>query len=234
MRKKASICLLLIIIANILMANLVHAATTNPFSVTNAKGKKGDEVTVVISLDKELEFAAADLSLEYDPTKLEYVKYTELELFEASAMNIAKNNSDNGKIAIGYVSNPDTATTKKKPGKMVSITFKIKSGSNETTNLVLKCPTLKTDSGEDIPVSDAHAVITIENGSGGSSNNNGGNNNGYGGSTNNNSGTGGKSNQSNSPLPYTGTNVKNVIFLLFIVIGLNVVLYKKYIEYKDI
>ena len=240
MKKKASICLLLIIIANILMANLVHGATTNPFSVTNAKGKKGDEVTVVISLDKELEFAAADLTLEYDPTKLEYVKYTELELFEASAMNIAKNNSDNGKIAIGYVSNPDTATEKKNPGKMVSITFKIKSGSNETTNLVLKCLTLKTDSGEDIPVSDAHAVITIENGSGGSSNNNNnnGSNNGSGGSTNNNnnnnSGTGGKSNQSNSPLPYTGTNVKNIIFLLFIVIGLNVFLYKKYIEYKDI
>lgn len=234
MKKKASICLLLIIIANILMANLAHGATTNPFSVTNAKGKKGDEVTVVISLDKELEFAAADLSLEYDPTKLEYVKYTELELFEASAMNIAKNNSDNGKIAIGYVSNPDTATTKKSPGKMVSVTFKIKSGSNETTNLVLKCLTLKTDSGEDIPVSDAHAVITIENGSGGSSNNNGGNNNGSSGSTNNNSGTGGKSNQSNSLLPYTGTNVKHIIFLLFIVIGLNVFLYKKYIEYKDI
>ena len=241
MKKKASICLLLIIIANILMANLVHGATTNPFSVTNAKGKKGDEVTVVISLDKELEFAAADLTLEYDPTKLEYVKYTELELFEASAMNIAKNNSDNGKIAIGYVSNPDTATTKKNPGKMVSITFKIKSGSNETTNLVLKCLTLKTDSGEDIPVSDAHAVITIENGSGGSSNNNNnnGSNNGSGSSTNNNnsnnnSGTGGKSNQPNSPLPYTGTNVKNIMFLLFIVIGLNVFLYKKYIEYKDI
>ena len=234
MKKKASICLLLIIIANILMANLAHGATTNPFSVTNAKGKKGDVVTVVISLDKELEFAAADLSLEYDPTKLEYVKYTELELFEASAMNIAKNNSDNGKIAIGYVSNPDTATTKKSPGKMVSVTFKIKSGSNETTNLVLKCLTLKTDSGEDIPVSDAHAVITIENGSGGSSNNNGSNNNGSGSSTNNNSGTGGKSNQSNSPLPYTGTNVKHIIFLLFIVIGFNVFLYKKYIEYKDI
>ncbi len=234
MRKKASICILLIIIASVFMTNLVHGATTNPFSVTNAKGKKGDEVTVVISLDKELEFAAADLSLEYDTTILEYVKYTELELFEASAMNIAKNNSDNGKIAIGYVSNPDTATTKKSPGKMVSVTFKIKSGSNETTNLVLKCTTLKTDSGEDIPVSNAHAVITIENGSGGSSNNNGSNNNGSGSSTNNNSGTGGKSNQSNSPLPYTGTNVKNVIFLLFIVIGLNVVLYKKYIEYKDI
>ena len=234
MRKKASICILLIIIASVFMTNLVHGATTNPFSVTNAKGKKGDEVTVVISLDKELEFAAADLSLEYDPTKLEYVKYTELELFEASAMNIAKNNSDNGKIAIGYVSNPDTATTKKSPGKMVSVTFRIKSGSNETTNLVLKCTTLKTDSGEDIPVSNAHAVITIENGSGGSSNNNGSNNNGSGSSTNNNSGTGGKSNQSNSPLPYTGTNVKNVIFLLFIVIGLNVFLYRKYIEYKDI
>ena len=234
MRKKASICILLIIIVSVFMTNLVHGATTNPFSVTNAKGKKGDEVTVVISLDKELEFAAADLSLEYDPTKLEYVKYTELELFEASAMNIAKNNSDNGKIAIGYVSNPDTATTKKSPGKMVSVTFRIKSGSNETTNLVLKCTTLKTDSGEDIPVSNAHAVITIENGSGGSSNNNGSNNNGSGSSTNNNSGTGGKSNQSNSPLPYTGTNVKNVIFLLFIVIGLNVFLYRKYIEYKDI
>ncbi len=240
MKKKASICLLLIIIVNVLMANLVHGATTNPFSVTSAKGKKGDEVTVVISLDKELEFAAADLTLEYDPTKLEYVKYTELELFEASAMNITKNNSDNGKIAIGYVSNPDTATEKKNPGKMVSITFKIKSGANENTNLVLKCTTLKTDSGESVPTSNAYAVITIENGSGGSSNNNNnnGSNTGSGGSTNNNnnnnSGTGGKSNQSNSPLPYTGTNAKQIIFLFFIVIGLNLYLYRKYIEYKDI
>lgn len=41
-------------------------------------------------------------------------------------MSIVKNNSDTGKIAIGYVSNPNPTDLLKSPGQMLSITFKIK------------------------------------------------------------------------------------------------------------
>ena len=225
MKKKASICLLLIIIANILMANLVHGATTNPFSVTNAKGKKGDEVTVVISLDKELEFAAADLTLEYDPTKLEYVKYTELELFEASAMNIAKNNSDNGKIAIGYVSNPESNDLTKNPGKMLSITFKILTSKEENANLKLSVVSLKKDNGENIEASNINSkikIVTKEN-----KNQNVDN-------TNVDNTTVNYYNKEITKLPNTGSKMIYIISFIGICLIFSIYSYKKYIYLRKV
>ena len=112
-------------------------------------------------MDKEIAFASADLTVEYDNSKLEYVKYTELDLFKQSAMNIVKNNSETGKIAIGYVSDPYSANAIKKAGQMLSITFKIKPNVTEDFKINLKCTSMKTDSGENIQVSEAQSEISI-------------------------------------------------------------------------
>ncbi len=170
MKRIIQICYILILITCIFSSS-VSAVSSDIFSMTGASGSKDDEVTVYISLDKEIEFAAADLVLEYDASKLEFVKYEELDVIQKAAMNIVNNNSDTGKIAIGYVSNPSSATKAKAPGKMLSIVFKIKVDSNEKIRLNLKCTTLKKDSGEDIQVSDAQAEISVTKKSSGSNNN---------------------------------------------------------------
>lgn len=160
MKKVINVCILIIISICILTKN-AYAADTNIFSVTNATGSIGEEVTIYINLDKELEFASADLILEYDTSKLEFIKYNELDIFKKSAMNIAKNNSDTGKIAIGYVSNPDGASLVKSPGQMLSITFKIKNEESDTIKLNLQCTSLKKDNGESIQVDDVQSEIKV-------------------------------------------------------------------------
>lgn len=160
MKKIINVCVL-IIISMCIFAKNVYAADSNIFSVTNATGSKGEEVTIYINLDKEIEFASADLILEYDTSKLEFVKYNELDILKKSAMSIAKNNSDTGKIAIGYVSNPDEASLKKSPGQMLSITFKIKNDESNPIKLNLQCTSLKKDSGENIQADNVQSEIKV-------------------------------------------------------------------------
>ena len=205
----------------------VKAADSNIFSITNATGSKDEEVTVYISLEQQLEFAAADLVIEYDTLKLAYAKYTELEIFKKSAMNIVKDNADTGKIAIGYVSNPTAADLTKQPGQMLSITFKIKSDSEETIKLNLKCTSLKNDAGESINVADKQSEIIVKS----QTSNNANNSNNNSSSNNNENNTSVKAKETKNvkgPLPYTGTSIGIIgcMIVLFTIIGYY--FYKKY------
>lgn len=210
MRKKISIIILLIVLL-LSVCTKVKAADDNIFSITDAEGSKDDEVTLYINLDKELEFASADLVLEYDTSKLEYVKYTELDIFKESAMNIVKNNSDTGKIAIGYVSNPNSQDLNKSPGQMLSITFKIKSNISEVVSVSLKCTSLKNDAGESIQVDDAQSKINIVTKNSNEKNNNQNNTDGKNAEKT-------KENSSKQKLPYAGKGVGFVIILFTILI----------------
>lgn len=223
--------LIIMAICIIGVSTSVKAADSNIFSITNATGAKDEEVTVYISLEQQLEFAAADLVIEYDPLKLEYVKYTELEIFKKSAMNIVKDNADTGKIAIGYVSNPTAADLTKQPGQMLSITFKIKSDSEETIKLNLKCTSLKNDAGESINVADKQSEIIVKSQTSNNTNNNANNSNNNSSSNNNENSTSVKAKETKKakgPLPYTGTSIGIIgcMIVLFTIIGYY--FYKKY------
>lgn len=232
MKKTIKLFFLIIMAICIISVNTsVKAADSNIFSITNATGSKDEEVTVYISLEQQLEFAAADLVIEYDPLKLEYVKYTELEIFKKSAMNIVKDNANTGKIAIGYVSNPTAADLTKQPGQMLSITFKIKSDSEETIKLNLKCTSLKNDAGESINVADKQSEIIVKSQTSNNTNNNANNSNNNSSSNNNENNTSVKAKETKNvkgPLPYTGTSIGIIgcMIVLFTIIGYY--FYKKY------
>lgn len=215
----------------------VKAADSNIFSITNATGTKDEEVTVYISLEQQLEFASADLIIEYDPSKLEYIKYTELEIFKKSAMNIVKNNTDTGKIAIGYVSNPTASDLTKQPGQMLSITFKIKSNSEETIKLNLKCTSLKNDAGDSINVSDKQSEIKIKSQTSNNTNNNSNNNSSSNSNSNENSisvKAKETKNKVKSSLPYTGTSIGVISCMIIIFAIISYYFYKKYIYLRKI
>ena len=220
MRKKISIIILLIVLL-LSICTKVKAADDNIFSITDAEGSKDDEVTLYINLDKELEFASADLVLEYDTSKLEYVKYTELDIFKESAMNIVKNNSDTGKIAIGYVSNPNSQDLNKSPGQMLSITFKIKSNISEVVSVNLKCTSLKNDAGESIQVDDAQSKITIATNNSDEQNENQDKNNTDGKNVEKT-----KENTSKQVLPYAGKGV-GIVIMLFTILIISYYFYRK-------
>ncbi len=249
MKKGIKICLLVIVIICILCTN-VKATDTSVFSITDAKGSKGEEVTIYINLDKELDFASADLVLEYDTSKLEYVKYTELNVLKESAMHIVKNNSDTGKIAIGYVSNPNTATVKKNPGQILSLTFKIISDESNRIKLDLKCKSLKKDNGESIQVGDLQAVIAVVGQSSNSINNPtnnsiNNNNNSYNDNSNNSENNSNKNvdvvevkennpKVSNTALPKTGSGIGIIGLLIVIFTIISMYFYKKFIYLRNI
>ena len=224
MKKVVNVCFLIIMCMCIYSKN-VYAADSNIFSITSATGSKGEEVTVYISLDKEVEFASADLILEYDTSKLEFIKYDELDILKKSAMNIVKNNADTGKIAIGYVSNPDDASLVKSPGQMLSITFKIKNVEFNTTKLNLQSKSLKKDSGEDIQVDDVQSEIKVV----AKSNN----------ADSNSTDTDNRTNEPNqnkqiNVLPKTGDKINLITMFLILFTIISFYFYKKYIYLKNI
>ena len=224
MKKVVNVCFLIIMCMCIYSKN-VYAADSNIFSIISATGSKGEEVTVYISLDKEVEFASADLILEYDTSKLEFIKYDELDILKKSAMNIVKNNADTGKIAIGYVSNPDDASLVKRPGQMLSITFKIKNVEFNTTKLNLQSKSLKKDSGEDIQVDDVQSEIKVV----AKSNN----------ADSNSTDTDNRTNEPNqnkqiNVLPKTGDKISLITMFLIIFTIISFYFYKKYIYLKNI
>ena len=242
--KKISVLLIIIIILSFIHVN---AADNNIFSLTDASGYKDDEVTIILKLDKELEFASADISLKYDSSKLEYVKYTGLDILNKAAMNLVKDNPDTGIVAIGYVSNPDSASLNKTPGQVLSVTFKIKSSEAETLDVLMSCRTLKNDAGDSIEVADAHSKITVLTKSSEGGNNpgtsneiNGNVNENIGGNTNNivkNESTviiNPSKGEATSPLPQTGNNDAFIIIPIIVLVIINYYFYKKDNDLKNI
>lgn len=224
MKKIIKILFLFFIVSYIFSID-VNAADSNIFSVTEATGSKGEEVTIYINLDKKLEFASADLVLEYDKTKLEFVKYEELEVLKQAAMNIVKDNSDTGKIAIGYVSNPESNDLTKNPGKMLSITFKILTSKEENANLKLSVVSLKKDNGENIEASNINSkikIVTKENKNQNVDNNNVDNT------------TVNYYNKEITKLPNTGSKMIYIISFIGICLIFSIYSYKKYIYLRKV
>ena len=126
----AKITIVLLIIQFIsCIYNCCEAASENvKFSVSSKSGKIGEKVSIDIDLNNISNFTSANLVLNYDITNLEFVSYESGEVLETGAMSIVKDNSELGKIAIGYVANPEKENEMVQPGNIVKLVFKIKAG----------------------------------------------------------------------------------------------------------
>lgn len=230
-KKLISINLILLVL--FLLSNTSNAAGANAFTMTNGRGSYGQEVAITIKLNQQMEFANCDLTLEYDNSKIEYVRYNNLDIFKKSAMHIVENNSNNGKIAIGYVASPESTNQVINPGDMLSLTFKIKSNVSETTRLSLKCTSLKKDSGENTQVEDTYATITIVKGdlpsTGGS-----GQSSSTRTRTEQPTTINGINGNTQEEIPKTGTNENIIAISIVVLIMFNIFLLKKYLKYKDL
>lgn len=156
----ASIVLILILILK--MTVISNAANIAKFSVSSGSAKSGEEITIDINLDSESDFVSADLVLNYDTKKLQFVKYQEGQVLKEGAMNIVKDNPESGKIAIGFVANPTISNQIRSIGNMLSITFKIISTVDDVTELRLECTSLKNDNGNDIENTVNDGTISIK------------------------------------------------------------------------
>ena len=158
-RKIINIIVIFVIMQGIFLFYNICAASNEKvsFSVSNGVGKVGEEVSIEVKLNNDSNFSSANLVLNYNPEHLEYVSHAEGEVLKTGAMCIVKNNSETGKIAIGYIGDPSNTDITIKAGQILKVVFKIKSNIEETTELKLECTSLKNDAGNDI-------INTITNG----------------------------------------------------------------------
>ena len=151
-RKIINIIMFFIIIQGIFAVSTYCQANSEKvnLSVSSATAKVGDEVSIDINLNNNSNFVSANLILNYDTEELEYVSYTEGKVLKEGAMKIVKNNSETGKVAIGYVGNPTGDETTVESGNILKIVFKVKTNFEKETNLKLECTSLKDKDGADI------------------------------------------------------------------------------------
>ena len=159
--KLIKIIMFLIIVEGIFTTHSYCQANTETvnLSVSSAIGNIGDEITININLNNTAKFASTNLILNYNSKDLEYVSYTKGKVLESGAMNIVKNNSEKGKIAIGYVADPSSNDTTIQSGSVLKIVFKLKSNLKQDTELKLECTSLKDKDGTDIASSITNGKI---------------------------------------------------------------------------
>lgn len=159
--KLIRIIMFLVIIQGIFTTQNYCKANTETvdLSVSSAIGNVGDEITININLNNAAKFASTNLILNYNSKDLEYISYTEGEVLKTGAMNIVKNDSEKGKIAIGYVADPSSDDITIQSGNVLKIVFKLKSNLKQDTELKLECTSLKDKDGTDITSSITNGKI---------------------------------------------------------------------------
>lgn len=156
------IILLIIAITSIYNNNLEKESTVK-FKVSDITCKPGEEITVNIDMLDDSNFVAGNFELTYDKETMECIQYEKGEILENGAMSIVNNDTDNGKVLIGYVAEPDSENTIQKAGNLVSITFKINEEIEDlTVNPEFSCSTLKSEDGTDIKNEVEQGIIKIQ------------------------------------------------------------------------
>ncbi len=159
--------LMIVLVLTVLPFTTVEAAQIANFKVDSASCKIGDTVTVKIDMLNAVDFAAGDFVISYDPTKLELLTSVEdikdksennttlgdvLSLYKILSVNSL---TKIGKIKIGYVDN----SYMKKPGSVLSLSFKALNNTSNSTKVNFNATTLKDKKGEDITTKVEQGVV---------------------------------------------------------------------------
>lgn len=163
--KKKLICIMIFIIILEIFIGINYSEATSrivKLSVSSATGNAGNEVSIDINLDNVANLASANLVLNYDIEFLECVSYTKGDVLNAGGMSIVKNNSDTGKIAIGYIGNPTNEDIIVQKGNILKVIFKLKSNFKNESNLTLESISLKNGEGIDLDADITNGKIVID------------------------------------------------------------------------
>lgn len=157
------ITILLIIGIVVICKNYIKNENILKFKVSDVTCKPGEEITIHIEMLEDSNFVAGNFELTYDKEKMECINYEKGEILENGAMSIINNDTDNGKVLIGYVAEPNEENTIQKAGNLASIIFKINEEINDTTvNPEFSCSTLKAEDGTDIPNEIEQGIIKVQ------------------------------------------------------------------------
>ena len=164
-----SILIVMILFASLNISNFKSIATTTANIVIDTKNVvQGNEVEVNIKLQNNVDFSAANFILTYDSNILEYKRYTvgdTLKKTDGSTNGtVLINESINGEIKIGYMSDATQASETKKVGTMLKLVFLVKSGAGNTSDIELEATTLKKDDGTNVSANITNGKLRIISG----------------------------------------------------------------------
>jgi len=148
-RKTLAILAMLILMFSVLPLNISKAVDGPKFTVTSKEAEKGENVTVVVNLDKDIEgVTALTIKLAYDTTALEVVGKEVGETLNSISADNAQVGNQNGVIT--FVTGTANAKTCK-AGVVGTVTFKVKEGATKgATNLALTIDEIADDNAQDI------------------------------------------------------------------------------------
>lgn len=148
-RKTLAILAILILMFSVLPLNISKAVDGPKFTVTSEEAEKGENVTVVVNLDKDIEgVTALTIKLAYDTTALEVVGKEVGETLNSISADNAQVGNQNGVIT--FVTGTANAKTCK-AGVVGTVTFKVKEGATKgATNLALTIDEIADDNAQDI------------------------------------------------------------------------------------
>ncbi len=134
---KKIICLLLcvVLLGSLAGCGEKEGSGKNTITVSEAKGSKGDEVTVTITASDKTPVAAYELNLGFDHTKLELVEYDSSKDFSGKYQGLVLHSDTEGNIKFSGAN--ATTSEEKYQGEMFYATFKIIGEEKETTDLDL-------------------------------------------------------------------------------------------------
>lgn len=164
-----SILIVMILFASLNISNFKSIATTTANIVIDTKNVvQGNEVEVNIKLQNNVDFSAANFILTYDSNILEYKRYTVGDTLKKTDGSINGtvliNESINGEIKIGYMSDATQASETKKVGTMLKLVFLVKSGAGNTSELEFEATTLKKDDGTNVSANITNGKLRIISG----------------------------------------------------------------------
>lgn len=157
---KALVCILAVALTLALCAS-VALAVQAPITVQGSSGGPGDTVTATVSIGASDGFGAADLTLTYDATQLDYVSSTAGSLLAGGTVIL--NDQTAGQIGLGFISTTDVTAA----GTLLTAEFTVKSTATAGTSpLAVSVNELKNQAGDTIDATASAGSITILSSSG--------------------------------------------------------------------
>ena len=174
MKKRIFVLLItLALVLPYLFSTMSFAATDVTFSIGSRNAKRGDTITVTVNMNCTTNFNAANFTLTYNTSVLEYVPYldgnNEVDYTQncgSTIMNsgtptatVVINSNTAGTIKVGYMSTNSVAG---KSGEFLKFKFNVKSNATYgNSNITFNATTLKSSNGNNLNATYNNGVLSI-------------------------------------------------------------------------
>lgn len=139
--------------------HVTYAGQNANFKVENVTGQVGETVSVKIDMLNDVDFLSGNFTIDYDPTRLEYVNYRLDKELEEKYNIVVNSIKQQGKIKIGYLTKKLEISYLKNAGNMMTVEFTIKDKALYENKVIFSTQTLKDSNGETVEAPKTTGIV---------------------------------------------------------------------------